>query len=69
MEANPDPCPKAGTPVVPKSMSADGTSEGEPASAAQYIGAFGGDGNWLQEWTLCGPASDYETREVDDGEN
>ena len=49
-------------------MSVDGSSEGEPACGAQYIGAFGRDGNWLQEWTFCGPQSDFETREVDDGE-
>ena len=48
--ANPDPRPKVNSPALP-----DGR-EG-------YIGAFGKDDNWLEEWTVFGPESVYDLRE------
>ncbi len=48
--ANPDPRPKVNSPALP-----DGR-EG-------YIGAFGKDENWLEEWTVFGPESVYDLRE------
>ena len=47
--ANPDPRPKVGSPAL--------LEEGEG-----YIGAFGRTANWLEEWTVFGPESDYDTR-------
>ncbi len=54
--ANPDPRPKAESPALP--------DEGEG-----YIGAFGEEDNWLEEWTVLGPESVYDTRERDEEEN
>ena len=53
--ANPDPRPKANSPAL--------TDEGEG-----YIGAFGKDENWLEEWTVFGPESAYDLREPSDDE-
>ena len=51
--ANPDPRPKANSPALP--------DEGEG-----YIGAFGKDENWLEEWTVFGPESVYDLRNTED---
>ena len=45
--ANPDPRPKPGSPALP--------DEGG------YIGAFGTDENWLEQWTVFGAEQDYST--------
>ena len=50
--ANPDPRPKVDSPALP--------DEGEG-----YIGAFGRKENWLEEWTVFGPESVYDLRELD----
>ncbi len=47
---NPDPRPK------PDSAALHDDGEG-------YIGAFGRKENWLEEWTVFGPESAYDTRE------
>ena len=52
---NPDPRPKADSPAL--------TGEGEG-----YIGAFGTKENWLEEWTVFGPESEYDLRERSDDE-
>ena len=49
---NPDPRPKANSPAL--------RDEGEG-----YIGAFGAKENWLEEWTVFGPESEYDLRERD----
>ncbi len=54
--ANPDPRPK------PDSLALHDDGEG-------YIGAFGRKENWLEEWTVFGPESVYDLREVDDDGN
>ena len=54
--ANPDPRPKADSPALHE--------EGEG-----YIGAFGRKENWLEEWTVFGPESVYDLREVGDDGN
>ena len=51
--ANPDPRPKEESPALP--------DEGEG-----YIGAFGKDENWLEEWTVFGAESDYDPRNTED---
>ena len=51
--ANPDPRPKANSPAL--SDEAEG-----------YIGAFGREENWLDEWTVFGPESVYDLRERDE---
>ena len=53
--ANPDPRPKASSPALKKDRDA------QPA----YVGAFGRDLNWLEEWTVFGPEEDYDPREAD----
>ena len=53
--ANPDPRPKADSPALKQ----DGAAQ--PA----YIGAFGKDLNWLEEWTVFGPEQDYGPHEAD----
>ena len=53
--ANPDPRPKADSLALPE--------EGEG-----YIGAFGREENWLEEWTVFGPESAYDLRERSDDE-
>ena len=50
--ANPDPRPKADSAALHE--------EGEG-----YIGAFGPKQNWLDEWTVFGPESVYDLRELD----
>ena len=32
-----------------------------------YIGAFGKDHNWLEEWTVVGAEYDYDLRNTEDG--
>ncbi len=54
--ANPDPRPK----LVMSTF----TFERE-----NYIGAFGWDKNWIEEWTVFGPESVYDLRERDAEEN
>ena len=51
--ANPDPRPKPDSPALPE--------EGEG-----YIGAFGIDANWLEQWTVFGAESAYDTRNTED---
>ena len=51
--ANPDPRPRADSPALPD-------------TANGYIGAFGLDANWLEEWTVFGAESDYDTRNTED---
>ena len=46
---NPDPRPEPNSPALP--------DEGE-----DYIGAFAKDHNWLQQWTVFGAESDYDSR-------
>ena len=52
--ANPDPRPKPDSPAL------TGEREG-------YIGAFGREHNWLEEWTVFGPESAYDPRNREDG--
>ncbi len=54
--ANPDPRPKADSLALPE--------EGEG-----YIGAFGREENWLEEWTVFGPESVYDIRQRSEDEN
>ena len=54
--ANPDPRPKADSPAL--------TDEDEG-----YIGAFGREENWLEEWTAFGPESVYDLRQREDEGN
>ncbi len=54
--ANPDPRPKPDSPAL--------ADEGEG-----YIGAFGRKDNWLEEWTVFGPESEYDPRERSEDEN
>ena len=51
--ANPDPRPRADSPALSD-------------AAEDYIGAFGKDANWLNEWTVFGAESDYDTRNTED---
>ena len=67
-EANPDPRPVTGSPALSTTNPTDQAAEGEAATGAAYIGAFGKDENWLEEWTFFGPESDFDTRGTDDGE-
>ena len=53
--ANPDSRPKVGSPAL---------DEG----GVGYVGAFGKTENWLEEWTLFGKESDYDTRETNDAD-
>ena len=53
---NPDPRPSPSSPAL--------LPGGE-----QYVGAFGSDANWLEEWTFFGPESDYDTREADSADD
>ena len=40
-----------------------------PPKEATYIGAFGDEKNWLDEWTVSGHETHYDTREAgDEGE-
>ncbi len=52
----------------PDGREAEGPEQGEP-KAPNYIGAFGQDSNWLEEWTLFGSEADYDTTGEDDGDN
>ncbi len=51
--ANPDPRPRADSPAL-------------PAAGEGYIGAFGKDANWLEQWTVFGAESSYDTRNTED---
>ena len=51
--SNPDPRPKANSPARRKVP----PSDREPAPEWEYIGAFGQQENWLEEWTVFGPES------------
>ncbi len=57
-EANPDPRPVLGSPVLKVGAAAVPPSNGTLDTSAQYIGAFAGE-NWLEEWTFFGPESEY----------
>ena len=74
---NPDPRPKANSkalktdegaePAAPAAGDPDDPDgeESEELAEPDYIGAFGKDENWLEEWTFFGPEADYDTREAD----
>ena len=53
----------SGQPEQPDGQASQGTEAGPP-KAPNYIGAFGLDTNWLEEWTFFGKESDYDTREA-----
>ena len=40
-------------------------AQGDPPGESDYIGAFGKE-NWLEEWTVFGPETEYAIRDVDD---
>ena len=73
---NPDPRPKANSKALKPDEAEEpdgrvsGQQEGPDGRASEgpetpnYIGAFGKDENWLEEWTFFGPQSDYDTRET-----
>ena len=63
-QASPDPRPMLGSPALAVGTGAVPPSDGALDTSAQYIGAFG-DLNWLEEWTVFGPESDYDMREVE----
>ena len=52
---------EAGEAVAPTSEG----EGGEESSPPDYIGAFGKDENWLEEWTLFGAETDYDPQEAD----
>ena len=71
---NPDPRPHADSPALleyspsapapePATAAARG-ADGEPANEVPYIGAFGEEQNWLEEWTVFGPEEEYDTRGI-----
>ena len=81
---NPDPRPREnsralqadaepGDPASGQQAGPDGRADegpdAETPKAPNYIGAFGPDTNWLEEWTFFGPESDYDTREADGQDN
>ena len=72
--ANPDPRPESDSPAIleyspaepPPAPAGDATGpDGEPSKEAAYIGAFGDEKNWLEEWTVFGADSDYDPRNTD----
>ena len=72
---NPDPRLKPGSralkeddPELPQAADGEADPDGEESeepAEPDYIGAFGKDENWLEEWTLFGPEADYDTRAGD----
>ena len=72
---NPDPRLKPGSralkeddPELPQAADGEADPDGEESeepAEPDYIGAFGKDENWLEEWTLFGPEADYDTRAAD----
>ena len=63
--ANPDPRPKPSSPALKQEPEEQpGEGEGTPG----YIGAFGTDENWLEQWTVFGSESDYDPRISDDSQ-
>ena len=58
-EANPDPRPMLGSPVLLIGNAATPPATGSLDTSAQFIGAFG-DENWLEEWTFFGDEFDYD---------
>ena len=52
-DPNHDPCPES---VLP--------ARGDPPGEADYVGAF--EQNWLEQWTVFGAESDYDTRNMED---
>ena len=67
-EANPGPRPKSGSPALKADDDGEPPAEGEEPGEEQYIGAFGMEENWLEEWTFFGPESDYDAQAVGSGE-
>ena len=72
--ANPDPRPESDSPAMleyspaepPPAPAGDSTGpDGGPPKEAAYIGAFGDEENWLEEWTVFGSDSDYDPRNTD----
>ena len=55
IDRKPDPRPESDSPAM---------LEYSPAEAP-YIGAFGDEKNWLEEWTFFGPEAEYDTRGAD----
>lgn len=56
-EMNPDPRPTSASPALEPDLAVVPPSDGA-LSRSQYLGAFGED-NWLEEWTIFGPESDF----------
>ena len=67
-QASPDPRPMLGSPALRVGAGAAPPSDGVLDTSAQYIGAFG-NANWLEEWTVFGPESDYHVQGVDEVDN
>ena len=64
--ANPDPRPRLASPAL---RPAEAETGEEGPAEPHYIGAFGEDTNWLEEWTFFGSESDYDTTGENDGDN
>ena len=64
--ANPDPRPRLASPAL---RPAEAETGEEGPAEPHYIGAFGEDTNWLEEWTFFGSESDYDTTGEDEGDN
>ena len=60
--ANPDPRPQPESPALEQKGGDEGN--GSQSSQTGYLGAFGTDENWLEEWTFFGAESDYDTRDM-----
>ncbi|MYD94607.1 MAG: hypothetical protein F4Y02_13155 [Chloroflexi bacterium] len=67
-QVGPDPRPMLGSPALAVGAGAVPPSDGMLDTSAQYIGAFG-DSNWLEEWTVFGPETDYAMREAESADD
>lgn len=66
-QANPDPRPMLGSSALRVGAPAVLPSDEVLDTNSQYIGAFG-HSNWLEEWTVFGPESAFDSSAADDGE-
>ena len=58
-EPNPDPRPRSGSVALRLGNATVPPYDSRFLRSAEYVGAFRKK-NWLEEWTLFGPESDYE---------
>ena len=65
-EAGPDPRPRLDSPALLMGSAAVAPSDGWFDSDADYVGAFNSR-NWLEEWTVFGPESEYTPPQPDLG--